>query len=170
MQRNRGQHREGERNRHCDVGEDVPPDRRVGWGRQVSSALYVQAGLPPGGQVRCLRHLVPQLLLGSVQQGAGKASLALLVLFCVLLTLRFSWLQPVVQRPESGPQLHRAGDPRDARRAGQPSERRGEWAKALWKTKTCTAAQRFAVNEEYLRNYMHNINTTYSHNKNKTTP
>ena len=35
-------------------------------------------------------------------------------------------LQPVVQRAESGPRLDGAGDPRDARRAGQPPQRRGE--------------------------------------------
>jgi len=41
--------------------------------------------------------------------------------------------QPVVQRAESGPRRHGAGDPRDARRAGQPPERRGECRrKAPW--------------------------------------
>lgn len=41
--------------------------------------------------------------------------------------MMFPWLQPVVQRAESGARLHRAGDQRDARRAGQPPERCGEY-------------------------------------------
>lgn len=44
----------------------------------------------------------------------------------MLMLMLSPWLQSVVQRAESGPQLHRAGDQRDARRAGQPPERRGE--------------------------------------------
>lgn len=37
------------------------------------------------------------------------------------------WLQPVVQRAESGPWLHGTRNQGDERRAGQPPERRGEY-------------------------------------------
>lgn len=44
------------------------------------------------------------------------------------LTVSLSFPQPVVQCAESGPRVHRPGDPGDARRAGEPAKRRGAWA------------------------------------------
>lgn len=52
--------------------------------------------------------------------------LSVLMMMLMMLMMSSPWLQPVVQRAESGPRLDRTGDQRDARRAGQPTERRGE--------------------------------------------
>lgn len=121
VQRDRRQHGEGERNRHRDGRENVPPDRRVGRGRQVSSV-----GQPPLVAIGSLHHRAPGRLGVQLSRAAAKH------LLLPVADAAFLWFQPVVQRPESGPQLHRAGDPRDARRAGQPPERSGEWGKTLW--------------------------------------
>ncbi len=76
----------------------------------------------------------------------------------MLMLVSSPWLQPVVQRAESGPRLHRAGDQRDARWAGQSPECCGEYCggrKALWEMEfycntVCVPGGMFSRENKYL--------------------